>query len=101
MADNYLEADPVPITQPQPSAYLITIDSNPQVVSPVVTNADGSVQLKYDLTTFTPALAAGTHQAVIQAVNTHNTLESPSAPVTFVFTIGALPAPTGIVITNS
>jgi hypothetical protein len=63
----FLIADPVPASvQPPPEWYEIVIDgAATPVVSPVQKNADGSVQLHFDLST----LSNGAHTLSVSAAN--------------------------------
>jgi hypothetical protein len=80
----HLTCDPYPKTVTQPTEFELYIDgATTPVKSPVQVNADGSVQMEYDLS----SLAAGAHSIVVKAAieDVWGVSESPADPP-FTFT---------------
>jgi hypothetical protein len=82
-----------PSTSVQPDSFSVVMDGGAAVSSPALKNADGSVQLHYDLAT----LPDGSHSVTVKAVSTlYNKSSAASAP--FVFVSGAPTTPGTITI---
>jgi hypothetical protein len=90
----FLVCDPYPTTKDQPDLFEVTITPLAPFVVPAVKNADGSVQIKYDLTAAT-AMGAGAHTAT--AVALKGAWRS-GASNPYPFTVPTLAVPTGISI---
>ena len=87
-ASPFLVCDPYPSSGQLPTGFLITIDNGTPIATGVQTNADGSVQLHYDVS----GLAAGAHTVTVQATNVWGS-SAASAPFSFVKPSAALAIP--------
>jgi hypothetical protein len=85
-ASPFLVCTPVPATSPQPTSYTIQGLPAVNVAVPATKNADGSVQLHYDLT----GLAVGSYTVTATATNLWGTSPA-SVPFTFSSALPAAP----------
>jgi hypothetical protein len=61
----FLSCDPYPATAALPTSFVLIIDGGSPIETGVQINADGSVQLHYDLGT----ISVGSHTVTVQAKN--------------------------------
>lgn len=81
----FLVCDPYPVTIQQPTSFILTFDGGAPVEVPAVSNTDGSVQIKYDLS----SIAIGGHTVVAQAKNLWG-VSAASSPFVFTKPTGTL-----------
>jgi hypothetical protein len=85
----FLVCDAYPSSGQQPTSFLVSFDGGAAIETGVQTNADGGVQLHYDLS----ALATGSHVVTVQAKNVWGVSAS-SVPLSFVKPATGLTVPT-------
>lgn len=93
LASPFLVCDPYPAGLSQalmPISFIIKGLSATPISTPVQTNADGTIQLHYDLS----GLGNGSYSVIVDAVNVFNGVSPDSA--TFTFTLGVPTAPGNI-----
>jgi hypothetical protein len=81
----FLVCDPYPVTIQQPTSFLLTFDGGAPIEVPAVINTDGSVQIKYDMS----SISTGGHTVIAQAKNVWG-VSAASSPFVFTKPAGTL-----------